>query len=215
PATNAVTALIPVGKGPGGVAATNGTVWVSNEFTASLSQIDPGTNQVGKTIEVGNAPQALAAAGSSLWVSARGAPTSHRGGTITVAVTADVLPRSLDPTLGFNTGGYELTALTNDGLVAFRHVGGAAGSTVVPDLATSIPVPTDGGLTYTFQLRSGIRYSDGQGVKAVDVRRGVERLFALGGGTATFLTDIVGAESCAIPKRPCDLSRGIEANNST
>src|SRR3989442_933848 len=146
--------------------------------------MNPATNRASRTIAVGNAPQALAAAGGSLWVSARGAPTSHRGGTLTVAVSADTLPRSLDPTLAFNSGAFQLTALTNDGLVAFRHVGGAAGSTVVPDLATSIPVPTDGGLIFTFQLRSGIRYSNGQSVKAEDVRRGIERMFALGAAGA-------------------------------
>ncbi len=212
---NDVTGLIPVGRGPGGVAVTAGRVWVSNEFTASVSEIDPGTNQVTKTIAVKNAPQALAAASSSLWVSARGAPTSHRGGTLTVAVTADTMPQSLDPTTAENTGAFLLTALTNDGLIAYQHVGGAAGSTVVPDLATSIPVPTDGGLTYTFQLRSGIRYSNGQPVKAEDVRRGIERMFALGAGGAPFLADIVGAGSCAIPKHACDLSKGIETYSST
>ena len=214
PATNVVTALIPVGTGPDGVAATNGSMWVSNEFSASVSQIDPGTNRVTKTIPVGNAPQALAVAGSSIWVSARGAPTSHRGGTLTVSVTAQAEPRSLDPTLALNDSLWQLTALTNDGLVAFRHVGGAAGSTVVPDLATSIPVPTDGGRTFTFQLRSGINYSNGQSVKAEDVRRGIERMFALGAVDAPVLSDLVGGDSCA-PHKPCDLSKGIVANDST
>ena len=35
----------------------------------------------------------------------------------------------------------------NDGLVGFRRVGGLDGAALVPDLATSIPVPTDGGRT--------------------------------------------------------------------
>jgi hypothetical protein len=40
-----------------------------------------------------------------------------------------------------------------DGLVGYRRVGGSAGSVLLPDLATFIPQPTNGGLTYTFQLR--------------------------------------------------------------
>ena len=51
--------------------------------------------------------------------------------------------------------------ITNDGLVTFKRVGGSDGATIVPDLATSVPLPTDGGRTYTFQLRRGIRYSTG------------------------------------------------------
>ena len=43
--------------------------------------------------------------------------------------------------------------MTGDGLVAFNQVSGLAGAQLVPDLATSLPAPTDGGRTYTFRLR--------------------------------------------------------------
>ena len=46
-----------------------------------------------------------------------------------------------------------MLSLAYDGLVAYRRVPGVGGSTIVPDLATSVPEPTDGGRTYTFQLR--------------------------------------------------------------
>ena len=41
---------------------------------------------------------------------------------------------------------------------------------IVPDLAVSVPTPTDGGTTYRFQLRRGIRYSNGAVVSPADVR---------------------------------------------
>jgi peptide/nickel transport system substrate-binding protein len=44
------------------------------------------------------------------------------------------------------------------GLVGFNHVAGAPGNKVVADLATSIPKPTNGGKTYTFKLKSGIKF---------------------------------------------------------
>ena len=44
---------------------------------------------------------------------------------------------------------------------------------LVPDLATSVPEPTDGGRTYMFNLRRGIRYSTGAEVRASDFVRGV------------------------------------------
>ena len=46
----------------------------------------------------------------------------------------------------------------------------------MPDLSTSVPSPTDGGKTYTFELRSGIRYSNGEGVTPADFRRAIERV---------------------------------------
>ena len=52
--------------------------------------------------------------------------------------------------------------MTNDGLVGFKHVGGSEGTQLVPNLATSLPTPTDAGKTYAFQLRKGIRFSNGR-----------------------------------------------------
>ena len=67
--------------------------------------------------------------------------------------------------------------MTNDGLVATNQASGLAGTQLVPDLAVSLPTPTDGGKTYTFQLRPNIRYSNGRPVKASDVRSTFERDF--------------------------------------
>ena len=68
--------------------------------------------------------------------------------------------------------------LTNDGLTGFKRVGGSDGARLVPDLATSLPTPTDGGRTYTFQLRPGIHYSTGALVRPADFRRAIERSLA-------------------------------------
>ena len=103
--------------------------------------------------------------------------------------------------------------MTGDGLVAFDQVSGLAGAQLVPDLATSLPTPTDGGRTYTFQLRPGIRYSTGRPVQATDFRSTFERDFAL----ASFATDydeIVGGAQCRKHPKRCDLSRGIVADDA-
>jgi peptide/nickel transport system substrate-binding protein len=44
-------------------------------------------------------------------------------------------------------------------LVGYNHIPGAAGNKLVPDLATSVPKPTNGGKTYTFHLKSGIMFA--------------------------------------------------------
>jgi peptide/nickel transport system substrate-binding protein len=97
--------------------------------------------------------------------------------------------------------------MTNDGLTAFKRVGGSDGAQVVPDLATSLPTPTDGGRTYAFQLRSGIRYSNGQPVRPEDFRRAIQRTRKL--GWSAYYPNIVGGAACLARPARCDLSRGI------
>ena len=75
-----------------------------------------------------------------------------------------------------------MLSLTNDGLVGYRRVTGLAGDELVPDLATALPRPTDGGTTYTFHLRAGISYSSGALVKPEDFRLAIERVFDLTAG---------------------------------
>src|SRR5262249_5500626 len=98
-----------------------------------------------------------------------------------------------------------------DGLVAYRHVGGPAGSGLVPDLAQTIPPPRDAGRTYVFRLRSGIRFSNGRPVRASDVRASFVRLFHANGPTL-FPTYSPDGDRCLEGSR-CDLSRYIVADD--
>jgi len=43
-------------------------------------------------------------------------------------------------------------------LVGYNHVAGAPGNVIVPDLATNTGVITNGGKTYTFKLKDGIKF---------------------------------------------------------
>jgi peptide/nickel transport system substrate-binding protein len=108
-----------------------------------------------------------------------------------------------------------MLSMTNDGLVTYRRVGGLSGSTLVPDLATSLPVPTDGGRTYTFELRRGVRYSTGALVRPGDIRHELERVFRLANGyPQSFYTGIVGAQACISTPTRCSLARGIVVNDA-
>ena len=109
---------------------------------------------------------------------------------------------------------WQMLSLTNDGLVTYRRVGGLAGSTLVPDLATSLPAPTDNGRTYTFQLRSRIHYSDGTLVEPQDLLHEFVRVYRLGNEYAESLeSDIVGAKRCMLAPRRCTFAGGIVAND--
>ncbi len=89
---------------------------------------------------------------------ARVAP--KRGGIYRVGVdTSFLLTDDFDPT--GETGGVAQGILSNlvvRTLVGFDHIAGPAGSKVVPDLATSVPAPTDGGRTYTFHLKPAVKF---------------------------------------------------------
>src|SRR5206468_2828653 len=99
---------------------------------------------------------------------------------------------------------YRVLTYVYDGLLGYKRVGGVDGSTLVPDLASSIPSPTDNGTTYTFQLRRGLRYSDGTSVLARDVRHSVERVFTVGSSNAAqVLQSVVGARVCVQRAAAC------------
>jgi len=120
----------------------------------------------------------------------------------------------VDPALAYATSIWQILITTNDGLVAYRRVGGPDGATIVPDLATSVPVPTDGGRTYTFQLRPNIRYSNGQPVGVEDFRYAIERGFR-GGSPTSYYQGIVGGDACVKDPATCDLSQGIVTDDSS
>jgi len=63
-------------------------------------------------------------------------------------------------------------------LVGYNHVTGAAGNKVVPDIATALPRPTNGGRTYTFQLKDGVRFGPpvNREVTSRDVAYAMQRL---------------------------------------
>ncbi|MFN2628401.1 MAG: ABC transporter substrate-binding protein [Gaiellaceae bacterium] len=130
---------------------------------------------------------------------------------MTLLVTEN--PGSVDPAINYGSAWLQLN-ITNDGLLAFRKVGGAAGNELVPDLATSIPKPSGGGTTYTFKVRRGIKYSTGATLKPSDFRHAFERMFEVRGPTTgAFYAGIVGAPPCLV-KPTCNLSKGVVADDA-
>jgi ABC-type transport system substrate-binding protein/streptogramin lyase len=203
---------IRVGGSPAGIAYTHGAVWVADSQGGSVSRINPQTGSV-RSIYVGNEPTTLAAAGSNVLVTVLPSLTSHRGGTLTLI--AQLLPhdQTTDPAAAWMPPIWQMLSVTNDGLVGYRRTGGPAGDTLVPDLATALPAPVNGGTTYTFQLRPGIRYSNGTPVRPADFRHAIERVFAVNAGPASYYTGIIGASQCARTPGHCDLARGIVTND--
>ena len=219
PATRAVTATIPVGSGPTAVASAGGSVWVANQYSADVSRINPGRDRVADNAELDGSPTALTPSTGRVWVGVAANSGSHRGGTLVIdglalASSGPVAPMSIDPAFYSFANNPQFTGLEYDSLVNFQQSAGAAGLRLVPDLALSIPTPTDGGTTYMFRLRPGIHYSSGQPLRAGDFRRAIERLFRVGSPGSSLYIGIAGAAVCARRPRSCDLSHGIVTHDS-
>jgi ABC-type transport system substrate-binding protein len=144
---------------PTAVTAGVGGVWVASQQTRRVVRIDPTSFKVTERVPTANPPGAMAAAGSRIWLTVLSTPLSHRGGTLRLGLAAGF--DSIDPAVAFSAWSVQMLANTNDGLVGYRRVGGGAGTVIVPDLAAAMPSVSADGLTYTFQLRRGIRYSNG------------------------------------------------------
>jgi peptide/nickel transport system substrate-binding protein len=133
----------------------------------------------------------------------------HSGGTFTILANSSF--GVADPAQNYTLQEWQLLIDTGDGLTAFAKVGGVPGTKVVPDLATSIPLPTNGGKTYVFHIRHGIKFSNGQTLKPSDFVTTFERQFTVPGPTS-FYSGIVGASACST--KGCNLSKGVVANDS-
>ncbi|MDA8441119.1 MAG: ABC transporter substrate-binding protein [Peptococcaceae bacterium] len=98
--------------------------------------------------------------------------TPQRGGIFANWMKDD--PKSLDPAHDGDTQSYDVQMNIYDGLLMFDKTG----QKVVPDLATSMPVVSNNGLTYTFQLRQGVKFHNGDPFTADDVVYSFNRLAA-------------------------------------
>ncbi|WP_443059536.1 ABC transporter substrate-binding protein [Streptomyces sp. NBC_00443] len=99
--------------------------------------------------------------------------STQKGGTVTYEYS-DV-PDSFDPGNTYYAYMYNLSRLYARPLMTFKPGPGEAGNELVPDLAESAGVPSDGGKTWTYKLRSGLKYQDGTPITSKDVKYAVER----------------------------------------
>src|SRR3954469_24842493 len=105
---------------------------------------------------------------SALAAPAAAEETPKRGGTLTYMIPADA-PPSFD-------AHRESTFATVHGFAPFYSLlvrvnpdNPASTTDLVCDLCTVMPQPTDGGKTYTFKIRDGVKFHDGSSLTAADV----------------------------------------------
>ncbi len=134
--------------------------------------------------------------------------TEHRGGTM--RLVARSAGGTVDPHINYTLQYWQVYQSLYDGLVGFKKAAGAEGFTKVPNLAEAIPEPTNDGKTYTFQIRKGIMFSNGQEMGVKDVVASLQRIFKVSSPTAGgFYSVIVGADKCLTEPATCTLEGGV------
>jgi len=120
----------------------------------------------------------------------------------------------LDPGLADTTEGWGVMWNVYLPLLGYRHVSGPAGAQLVPYLATTLPRISRDGMTYRLRLRSGLKYSNGDAVKAADFKTTIERDFKLDSAGAALFLNIRGAEAYAKDPKEHGI-KGIEVHDGT
>jgi peptide/nickel transport system substrate-binding protein len=209
PSTGEMDRQLPVGDTPTSIVSGAGSVWVSDAGDNTIARIDPVAPRVQERMSVGSSPRGLGIGGGALWVAAQpGRSPAHVGGTLRVAYPDGLT--TIDPALDYDSEGWQAMHYVYDGLVGLNRGGGSSNYEVVPDLARALPTVSPDGTTYTFTLRTGIRYSDGTPLRASDILRGVRRVLTVRGEQpVNYYEGIVGAQHCVQAPTTCDLSMGV------
>ncbi|WP_066937100.1 ABC transporter substrate-binding protein [Microtetraspora fusca] len=100
-------------------------------------------------------------------------PSDKKGGTLKMAVSEDW--DSVDPGDTYYAMSWNLLRIYGRPLVTFNPGAGAKGRELVPDLAESLGTPSDGGKTWTYKLRAGVKFEDGAAITSKDVKYAVLR----------------------------------------
>ena len=105
-------------------------------------------------------------------------PSTHKGGTLTFDWRS--APDSFDPGNTYYASVWNFARYYSTALMTFKNCPGVCGKTLVPALATAPGVVSDNGLTWTYHIKSGIKFQDGTPVTSQDVKYAVERTFDRG-----------------------------------
>jgi len=92
------------------------------------------------------------------------------GGTLTIAIKDDL--KTLDPAVAYDTTGWSVERSIFNGLLDYKGFT----TELVPDIAEAMPDITNGGKTYTFKIRKGVKFSNGREVTADDFKYSWERM---------------------------------------
>jgi peptide/nickel transport system substrate-binding protein len=106
--------------------------------------------------------------------------TPEKGGVLRTAISDFGFTNGFDPTGEYVAVALGLYQATNRTLVNTKHIAGAPGNELFPDLAEAEPEISDDGLKYTFKLKSGVKWAPplNRDVTSKDVAYAFQRINA-------------------------------------
>ena len=150
--------------------------------------------------------------GSSSASSSAAAPGTASG-TLTAAMSSGAID-TMDPNRWYFAVTWGLANAMCTTLVRYADKSGSAGTQLVPGTA-NMPTISSDGLTYTFTLRPGAKFSDGTPITGQDIKYTFMRLMnaTIDTGTGYYFTNVAGAPAYLAGKSTT--LPGITATNST
>jgi peptide/nickel transport system substrate-binding protein len=101
--------------------------------------------------------------------------TTKSSGTLSFALTST--PDSFDPGNTYLAWVWDFSRLYATPLATFQSAPGAASNTLVPGIATGLGQISDKGLVWTYHIKKGLKFSDGEPITSADVKYAVERTY--------------------------------------
>jgi peptide/nickel transport system substrate-binding protein len=101
--------------------------------------------------------------------------STQKGGTVTFDNSS--APDSTDAGNTYYAFNLNFTRLYATPLTTYKSCTGSCGQDVVPALATSLGTATNDNKTWTYHIKSGVKFEDGSPVTSQDVKYAVERTF--------------------------------------
>ncbi len=155
-----------------------------------------------------------AALAAALAVTAAGSPTARTAGqTLQLASSATDVDYS-DPALAYGVLSWQIEYETCAKLINYSDAGGTFNNELTPDAATGMPVISADGKTYTFTIRSGIKFSDGSPLTAQSFVAAMNRDAnpSMNSPVSAFMSDVVGWDN-VVNKKAAKISGVIAKGN--
>jgi len=119
----------------------------------------------------------VAATAVGVATSATQKSSAAKGGILQISQSGTAFD-TLDPQLAYVTNDWAVLDNTQLLLLNFPDKPGAAGSQLFPEAATAFPTISKDGKTYTFHIRSGLKFDTGAPVTAANFERAFERILS-------------------------------------
>ncbi len=103
-------------------------------------------------------------------------PSDKKGGTLHLVDSSDL--DSWDPAITYYAYGWNFNRLYTRTLLGYPAKPGLDGLKLVPDAAQDLPQISSDGKTYTFKIKSGLKFDDGSPITSKDFKYGMERVWA-------------------------------------